>query len=144
MSLPAKIRREKVKALLIRGVSIENISKTLDVHRNTINNDIKRIKEEINKEIKKESLDAVLFHFVASYDEIGKELWKTYISSKNENVKLGALNSLMKLTKEKIEILQRLGILESHVLPDQSINIQVTIVEPEKENNREIIDMEVE
>jgi len=141
MSLPAKIRREKVKALLVRGVSIEDISKALTVHRNTINNDIKRIKEEINNEIRQESLEAVLFHFVASYDEIGKELWKTYISSKNENVKLGALNSLMKLTDEKIEILQRLGILESYTSPDQNIEVKVTIVQPEK---KEVIDMEVE
>lgn len=105
-------RREKVKQLVVRGLTILEISEALSVSPATIKRDLSVIRQEFKELANNRAFEEVLTDFLMNYDAVFREAWKTYFSTQNENVKLGALNLVTKIFDNKIKILQSLGVIK--------------------------------
>jgi len=110
---PAKVvlRREKIKKMIVRGIPNAKIIETLKVAQPTFYNDLKEIREEINASLRTEPIEKILMELILTTDTSLSELWSLYYRTENDNVKLGAQNSIIKVMSEKIKILQSLGII---------------------------------
>lgn len=110
-----EIRRRKVRRMLARGAGPSEIAAQLDWSRSTINRDIDAIREEIREDLTKlqeGKVEEFLQHLVANYETINEELWTKYSQTDHENIELGALKTLIQLQSEKVDVLQKMGILE--------------------------------
>ena len=116
-SLKKKVRQEKVKGLMIRGLNIGEIAKTLHVSYKTIERDLEEIREGILLEIKRQPLSKVLSEFLLAYDAVYREAWARYYAASNDSAKVGALNLLNKMFLNRIKVLQALGVLQ--VVPEK-------------------------
>jgi len=105
-------RREQVKQLIARGLSISEMAKVLNVSTHTIYADIRTLKNQIKKILTKKPIEKFLLEFTASYDTIGRELWKLHRNSQNEKIKAKALDSLISIMEKKSKILTELGVLD--------------------------------
>jgi len=111
LSAKVQVRREKIKRLLVMGIPNTTIMKELQLKDATFYHDISMIKSEVLALLKKEPIENLLYEYSIMTDTVAKELWKTYHEVTNDNVKVIALNSIVKVMHEKIKILQSLGII---------------------------------
>lgn len=105
-------RIKKVKYHLARGIAIREIAKLLKVSENTIHSDIKLIRKDLIADLKKEPIEQLLFNLRLNLDQIKKEYWDMAKDRKHPNIKLGALNSLLKANEVEINLMQKLGVFE--------------------------------
>ncbi len=78
-------RREQILLLMVRGCSQGDISRELNVTRQTISSDMRAINEITNKGLfglAKETLSTMYFNCIQGIEEVQKEGWKIY---NNEN-----------------------------------------------------------
>lgn len=106
-----QVRRNKVKKLIARGITPHQIMKTLDISEPTYYKDLKAIRRTILTTINKEPIENILVDLFLTKDTINEKLWDLYLSSNNDNIKLGCLNNIDKSLLSKITILQSLGIV---------------------------------
>ncbi len=108
-------RRDRVKSIIARGItSPTRIAKMVDCSRQTVYNDQEAIKREIEEKTHVEAGE-FLVDMLLNYEEVQKELWRTIQDCEDQNNsggKVGALRTLTSLQKEKINQLQKLGVLE--------------------------------
>src|SRR5918993_5393640 len=74
-------RREQILLLMSRGYSQGDISKELNVTRQTISSDMRYINEITNKGLfglAKETLTTMYFNCIQGVDEVQKEAWNIY------------------------------------------------------------------
>lgn len=104
-------RRQLVKKYLALGRTEHQIADKLDVARKTIQRDKEKLKDEIREKIDKEPIEELLFEFDNQIETIKQEYWRSYKNAKTDNAKIGALNNIRGLMKDKVRILQNLGII---------------------------------
>lgn len=114
-----KIRREKVKTLLIRGIKQTAIAKELGAGLRTIKRDVAAIRDELKKEIKSKKLEDILADFVIAEDGVYNEAWKTYYNATEESTKTRALRIIHSIISDKIKILQGLGVFGKELIPGE-------------------------
>lgn len=110
-------RREKVRKSLIEGFSQRSIAKALGVGSRTIAADVRGIQKQIKIEMKSDQREEFLMEFMLKYDDIYKKAANTYNNEANPNAKIGALRVMQSHFKEKVAILQSLGLIEK--LPEK-------------------------
>jgi len=120
-------RRQLVKKYLALGRTEHQIADKLDVARKTIQRDKEKLKEEIRESIDKEPIEDLLFDFDNQIETVKDEYWRTYQKANTDNAKIGALNNIRGLMKDKIKILQNLGIIrEEPEKLEGDLNIDIT------------------
>lgn len=105
-------RRDKVRKLLIDGFSQLSIAKALQVTPRTIYSDVRAIQREIKKEMAGDQREEYLKEFMLKYDDIYRKAALIYNNENNANAKVGALRVMQSHFKEKVGILQNLGIID--------------------------------
>jgi len=97
-----------------------DIAKQLKVSYKTICRDKKEIQKELIRELKTEPIEKYLFELDANLSSLSEEFWKIYYETTGKgenrrrlhpNTRIGALNSIKDLSLQKINVLQRLGII---------------------------------
>lgn len=101
-----EVRREKVKELMLRGLDYKAIKSELNMGWNSIVTDVKAIRKDLMKEVRNEALDNTVSKYIHVTDEMIKE-----IMADTEMTPLQSKNWVKNLLKERIEILQSLGLL---------------------------------
>ena len=105
-------RRNKVKKMLVRGITQEQMADSLDVSRRTIARDIDAIKNEVKEKVKEEPIEEVLTDLEATLDVLRKEYWKIYHDNEaSHTTKLRALKNINDSVENRIKLLQKLGIV---------------------------------
>jgi predicted transcriptional regulator len=112
MTLKGIERQEKVEKLIGRGLSQAEISQTLDVSRATIMRDVRQIKKKILAQIEKKDVADFVMQIELNHVASLRELWKLYLQTKNESVKLGCLKQVNQQLAVTLDMLQKLGILD--------------------------------
>jgi len=104
-------RRDKVKKYVARGFPAQKIADKLDVSLRTIQRDIDDLKEEIAEKLEEEPIEEILFEMDSQLESIKEEYWKMYHQTKQDTVRISALNNLRSILSDRVKILQRLGII---------------------------------
>ena len=110
--LTKSVRQRKVAKLIAQGKYDEEIATELNVGRATITRDKRAIKKRIKTFFKQDALEEILTELTLSHEQAQRELWKLYNNTKNENVLLGTQKQLIGLLNRKIDLLQKLGIID--------------------------------
>lgn len=125
------IRRAALKKLLMRGYhSQEDYSKILNVSISTIKRDIAVVESELEEELKKENISALLKDFSLQNQGAYEEAWETYKKSKHPNARIGALRLIHEFQQDKIKILQSIGIIRE-VAPAERKSIEISFLRPD-------------
>ena len=106
-------RREKVRQLIAEGLSSKEIASLLKVALRTIQYDRQRITREVIETLRGKAVENILADFLLKYDSIYKEARKTYRNTSNDNAKIGALRIMQQHERDKIQLLQSLGFLNT-------------------------------
>lgn len=114
-----KIRRDKILSLLTQGATVTEMSKVIDCDRNTIYSDIKALKKEISLTFSTEEKREIVFNILGEDNELKRKLWDAARRYKdiNPNAEIGALKAVMELRKDRIYLLEKLGLIEK--IPDK-------------------------
>jgi len=140
MKKPSKeeleIRREKVKKLLVRCLTIEEIAKALNVSPRTIRRDKTVIKRKILKKIKKEPIEGILFKMSLESNAVLREAWRNYYSNealpKDKNI---SLRIIMESIEKQSRIMSNLGLIEKKLVLDIDNEVVVRFIKPEWKEN---------
>lgn len=104
-------RRETVWEMLVRGVPQVVIAKTLNVHRNTIANDVKELRRTHRKEVKDNDVHETLGDSVAKFDEIFKYAMQEYSTVEKPREKAQFLEKALSAMDKKTRLLVETGVL---------------------------------
>lgn len=106
-------RQEKVKKLMIRGLTYREIAQTLNTTEKTVFRDAKKIKERIILEIKREPVEKVIAQMSLEANAVVREAWKMYHNEKtSDKIRISCLRLVMDTLKRNSEILLNLGIIK--------------------------------
>jgi len=109
--LDTEERRNQVWEMLVRGVSQKVISETLNVHRNTVANDIKVLRDRHRKDIADVDTKAELGDAVKKFDEIFKYAMNEYSTCAKEQQRATFLEKAMMALTKKVGLLVDTGVL---------------------------------
>lgn len=109
-----KLRRERVKAMLLDGMSPVGIAEEVGCSRDTIDNDVRVIGSEAILKRSEDVVDVAYAHYQSRVDWATDEAQKIFDFDRDEddNVKLKALDFVVKQEKVKLDVAQSLGLLE--------------------------------
>ena len=120
-SLKTQQRREELKRLLPRQLTITEIAKTLEVSRGTVYRDLQAMRDEIGLMLKITPPEAFLADYTFSRKAILRELWSLYYrEGLDANTKLGVLNSIAKREDKFMDLLVQLGFVRSPTIRNAS------------------------
>lgn len=108
-------RRRQVWDLVLRGVPVTVIAKTLGVHRNTITNDVKVLRERNRQQITDVDVKAEIGDAVAKYDEIFKAALGDYATTDKDGSKASFLSQAQSALERKLRFLIDVGVLPKAV-----------------------------
>lgn len=126
MKLNKQLRLEKVKPMILQGqTSIEIAEKT-----GYGDSSIKRYRQDIKKDFlevmqsgeQAKILEAILIDFNNSFIQAEHDLLELKDRANTQKLELDIINSLIKLTRDKIELLQTLSLLPK---PQDNISIEI-------------------
>lgn len=105
-------RRERLVSLLASGItSPTQLAPLLGVARKTVYEDLKALRKNI-KALRDEQVDELYFTLEINRKALTKQLWGLISKTDADNIKLGAINSAVRLQAEHIGLLQSLGYIE--------------------------------
>lgn len=104
-------RRRQVRELMMRGVPGTDIAKILNVHRNTIVNDLKIIREENRKEATEIDVYGEIGLSMKKYDEIFTTAMTEYLKAEKDRSKASFLTKALDALDKKMRFLVEVGIL---------------------------------
>ena len=111
-SLKVLKRRKEVLRLHIRGYSTYEIASKLHSSRSTVQRDLDAIKSDTMDDIAVDPLKEIFLFCKATNEEVIKEAWRCFEEFEGENNKIGALNTVSRAVRDRVEILQELGIIK--------------------------------
>ena len=136
-------RLRQVKIYLAKGLSIKDISKLTNTPEPTIERDIRRIRDQIKAELKPSDLvENVIYQIGLQTDVLASSYWTIYYTASSDNAKVGALNGLTKLIGDKIQMLQRIGVLDSTIKVDVKGSVQQFVEYMDKNREKFLKDVE--
>lgn len=107
-------RRNAVQSFIVQNIPLLDISKTLQVSEDTIRRDVIAIQKDNREKLKKENaLEGLLDEAGIHFNELERQYWRVYTTTDNDNAKLGALNGLTRCLGDKVNMLIRLGVIDS-------------------------------
>ena len=104
-------RRAKVWEMIVRGVNQQAISAALNVHRNTVSNDVKELRKQHRQVVKDADVHDEIGDTVAKYDEIFKYAMIEYSTADKETHKAQFLDKAMSALQKKVSLLVETGVL---------------------------------
>jgi len=104
-------RRSAVWEMLVRGVSQTIIAKTMNVHRNTIFNDVKELRRIHRHGVKDNDVHETLGDAVAKFDEIFKYAMQEYSTAEKSREKAQFLEKAIAAMDKKTRLLVETGVL---------------------------------
>jgi len=106
-------RRKTVWEMLVRGTPQVVIAKTLNVHRNTITNDVRFLRQLHRVEVKDTDVHEILGDAVAKFDEIFKYAMQEYstVDKKKTAAKAQFLEKALSAMDKKARLLVETGVL---------------------------------
>ena len=120
-------KKQEIKELLLKGKTYSTIATMTGLSQSTIRrtkNDFKdEFMELINQHNQPAILENLLNEFYLDFEKAKMDLENLRLKSTNPNVKLGCINSQIKLIESKISILQGLCLLPK---PQEHISLEVT------------------
>lgn len=106
-------RRRAVWEYIIRGVSEAKIAKAFGVHRNTIVNDVKHLREDMKSHVEELDQNAEIGEAIRFYDTISmKALYDYSIIAKDSPLKGTFLDKALKAQNQKIQLMLDTGLLQ--------------------------------
>lgn len=113
--LQIEMRRQKVKEMLVKGMPIVRIAQDLGLHRHTIQNDIKIIKEEFKGKMHVDTFWDFFAEMEMKRAIIESYYWDIYGNAVNCGTKSTALRDIWRLNKDWMDLLGKLGIIEKFI-----------------------------
>ena len=104
-------RRDTVWEMLVRGVPQVVIAKTLNVHRNTIANDVRELRRTHREDVADNDVHDTLGDAVAKFDEIFKYAMQEYSTVEKPREKAQFLEKALSAMDKKTRLLVETGIL---------------------------------
>jgi hypothetical protein len=104
-------RRKTVWEMLVMGVPQVTIAKTLNVHRNTITNDVRELRKLHREEVKDTDVHETLGDAVAKFDEIFKYAMQEYSTADKAREKAQFLEKAIAAMDKKTRLLVETGVL---------------------------------
>jgi len=118
-------RRAKVWDLYARGVKITVIAEILKVHRNTVSNDLKILRERQGKVVKQLDAAATVGETLEFYDEIRRLSLAEYYAAGDLRGKNSFLQTALSAIKNKERLLGDCGLIPSQ--RKGGVNVQVNV-----------------
>jgi hypothetical protein len=104
-------RRDRVKELLMKGFSPEEISKTLRISQPTISRDLEYIQDGLRKKIDAKTIEDIISHYymaLLELDQLTGHLWRIVINTKTKDYdKLRALKQLLECSSQRLLLVDR-------------------------------------
>ncbi|MGC1135181.1 MAG: hypothetical protein WA941_20300 [Nitrososphaeraceae archaeon] len=104
-------RIDRVKELLIKGYSQEQISKTLRISQPTVSRDLEYIHDGLRKRIDVKTIEDIISHYYMAFlelDQLTKYLWRIVINTKTKDYdKLRALKQLEECSSQRLMLIDR-------------------------------------
>ncbi len=113
--LQIEMRRQKVKEMLVKGIPIVRIAQDLGLHRHTIQNDIKIIKEEFKGKMHVDTFWDFFAEMEMKRAILERYYWDIYGKAVNCGMKSIALRDIWRLNKDWMDLLGKLGIIEKFI-----------------------------
>ena len=110
--LKVEIRRLKVKELIAKGLSSEQIAEQMNVSPITIRRDFQTIRKAFTENLSEE-VNFTIFKIDLGYQEANKAAWKILDESKDEHVKLKSLKTISHILSERANLLLKVGGFDS-------------------------------
>ena len=104
-------RRRKVWSLVLRGVPETVIAQSLGVHRNTIVNDLRKLREEHRSDMAEADALEELGDAVAKFDDIFRHAIQEFHLADSPGVKRGYLSEAANAVEKKVRLLLEVGVL---------------------------------
>lgn len=104
-------RRATVWEMLVRGIPQVVIAKTLNVHRNTITNDVRELRKQHREDVKDTDVHETLGDAVAKFDEIFKYAMQEYSTAEKPREKSQFLEKAIAAMDKKARLLVETGVL---------------------------------
>lgn len=104
-------RRKTVWEMLVRGIPQVVIASTLNVHRNTIANDVKELRKQHREQVKDTDVHETLGDSVAKFDEIFKYAMHEYSTADKSREKAQFLEKAISAMDKKTRLLVETGVL---------------------------------
>jgi len=104
-------RRKTVWEMLVRGIPQVVIAKTLNVHRNTITNDVRELRKQHREEVKDTDVHETLGDAVAKFDEIFTYAMQEYSVADKAREKSQFLEKAIAAMDKKCRLLVETGVL---------------------------------
>ena len=121
-------RRSDVKNLLVRGLSLKEISQEMQISYVTIRRDVEVIRKGIVTEIKNDGFSQTLSEFLLCHEELYRQAWighEQAIKQKNARGGVAYLRILSNILNDKIKVLMTLGVInENQAKKDEVITIR--------------------
>lgn len=106
-------RRTLVKEMLVRGMSLMSIAKTLGVHRNTIMNDSKEIRRVSRQSIKDIDPVQAVADSIDIFNMVVKEAIRQFHDSEGKGAKVSFLKTIAEAESTKLKFMMATGLLPS-------------------------------
>ena len=130
--LQIEMRRQKVKEMLVKGIPIVRIAQDLGLHRHTIQNDIKTIKEEFKGKMHVDTFWDFFAEMEMKRAILERYYWDIYGKAVNCGTKSTALRDIWRLNKDWMNLLGKLGIIEKFISSYNPIEEQRNQVDVQK------------
>lgn len=104
-------RRDRIKQLLVKGYSQEEISKALRISQPTVSRDLEYINDGLRKKIDIKTVEDVISHYymtLLQLDELTGCLWRIIMNSKTKDYdKLRAMKQLEECSTQRLLLVDR-------------------------------------
>lgn len=104
-------RRDRVKELLLKGNSHEEISKALRISQPTVSRDIEYIHEGLRKKVDVKTIEDIIGHYymtLLQLDQLTGSLWRIVMNSRTKDYnKLRALKQLEECSTQRLLLVDR-------------------------------------
>jgi len=104
-------RRRTVWDLVVRGIPMTVIAKTLGVHRNTINNDVKVLRENNRKQVSDIDVKTEIGDAVAKFDNLFMCAMNEFSTAEKTGAKCTAISLATNALDRKVRFLMDVGFL---------------------------------
>lgn len=134
-------RQEKVQIMLAKDPTLtnEDLAEEFDVHSSTIKRDLAEVRERKEEMMEEEPIEMILLEMSTQMKALLKEYWRSYKEFESETSQIGALNGARSLLKDRVKLLQRLGIIR-----EEPRHVKKEIIDKDAEKILEEIEAEAE
>ena len=133
------IRRRKVGALAVRGVSFTEMKKMLDIPPRTLLRDLKYCREVLKTRLKEEGVgDKAILDFIMANDEMPRETWSQYSEAETVKDRMLCMRMLSDIINSRIKLMQDVGYLERRIgtMDIKQFVVQWANIQEKTEDNR--------